>query len=145
MLGEAKELKWRYCVCTLLNWQTQVVCRNLGGTPYVASQCTQAHQHIAAHSQDFQKGGGGVIWMSEVMLTSYACKSRRVWGHVPPVEIRCSEIASEAVLGRIYAHLISIKHLCTHSAFICWSSMNKRSSYIAATKFAWMVILMERG
>ena len=41
----------------------------------------------------------GVTWMSNVYVYMYkACKTRGVWGYAPQ-EIRCSEIASEAILG----------------------------------------------
>ena len=48
----------------------------------------------------------GVTCVSDVNACVYICKSREVWGHAPPrkiLEIRCSEIASEAILGPVVA------------------------------------------
>ena len=37
--------------------------------------------------------------MNVCMFACISINSREVWGHAPPREIRCSEIASEAILG----------------------------------------------
>ena len=41
--------------------------------------------------------------MFDLNVCMQPCKSRKVWGHAPPVkilEIRCSEMASGAILGQ---------------------------------------------
>ena len=48
-----------------------------------------------------------------------AWKTRGVWGHDPPrnlLDIRCSEIASEAILGRKQSHIAAtwLTECCIH-------------------------------
>ena len=68
-----------------------------------------------ARSQDFQRGGGGGGWgvtwsVWSVCMHAQACKTRGCLGACSPrkfLEIRCSEIASEAILGQKQSHSIA--------------------------------------
>ena len=61
-------------------------------------------------------------------LNSWRWLTRRTTGELSSVW---------CIYTRVYAHPFSIRHLCTRSAFICWSSVNKRS------RARWYINLME--
>ena len=51
---------------------------------------------IQYSSQDVYKRGYMDVWS----VCMQACKTRGIWGHAPPGNVRCSEIASEAIVGQ---------------------------------------------
>ena len=57
----------------------------------------ECHQ---AHSQDFKKGSYMGVWCVCTCMHKHRKLYKRVWGHRPQeiFEIRCSEMASEAIL-----------------------------------------------
>ena len=78
-------------------------------------------QEVQAHSQNFRRG---VTWMSVVYVVcmyKQACKTRGLGACSPRkfLEIRCSEIASEAILGRKQSHCSYMAHGVLHPTFDC--------------------------
>ena len=73
------------------------------------------HQY-QAHSQDFQKGG----YVHRCMMCMYACKHGRLGGSGACLEIRCSEIASEVILGQKQIRIVAawLADYCIYSIYL---------------------------